>query len=99
MRDAHWHPVTAETGHVAQGRARMRILDPDVTLDEYELKLFFDQATPGDIGYRTTATVFSREVMASTLGVDEGSLPDFPFTTADPLIVARKNPTPPAREA
>ncbi|MEU6528879.1 cupin domain-containing protein [Streptomyces sp. NPDC046928] len=125
MRDAHWHPVTAEMGHVAQGRARMRILDPDVTLDEYELKqadvyfvprasphhievlgddafrflIFFDQPTPGDIGCRTTATAFSREVMASTLGVDEGGLPDFPFTTADPLIVARKNPTPPAREA
>ncbi|KAB2977361.1 cupin domain-containing protein [Streptomyces sp. SS1-1] len=125
MRDAHWHPVTAEMGYVAEGRARMRILDPDVTLDEYELKqgdvyfvprayphhievlgddafhflIFFDQPTPGDIGYRTTATAFSREVMASTLGVDERSLPDFPFTTADPLIVARKNPTPPAREA
>ena len=112
-------------GYVAQGRARMRILDPDVTLDEYELEtgdvyfvprayphhievlgdeafhflIFFDQPTPGDIGYRTTATAFSREVLASTLGVDERDVPDFPFTTADPLIVARKNPTPPAKSA
>ncbi|MBT3167752.1 cupin domain-containing protein [Streptomyces sp. Vc74B-19] len=125
MRDAHWHPVTAEMGYVAQGRARMRILDPDVTLDEYELDtgdvyfvprayphhievlgdeafhflIFFDQPTPGDIGYRTTATAFSREVLASTLGVDERDVPDFPFTTTDPLIVGRKNPTPAPKTA
>ncbi|MFD4114244.1 cupin domain-containing protein [Streptomyces niveus] len=117
MRDAHWHPVTAEMGYVAQGRARMRVLDPDNTLDEYELGpgdvyfvprafphhievlgdegfhfiIFFDQAMPGDIGYRATATAFSREVLASTYGVSESDLPQFPFTPADPLIVGRLN--------
>jgi oxalate decarboxylase len=37
MREPHWHPVIAEMGYVARGRARMRILDPDLTRDEYLL--------------------------------------------------------------
>lgn len=123
MRDAHWHPVTAEMGYVARGRARMRVLDPDNTLAEYELGpgdvyfvprafphhievlgdegfhflIFFDQAMPGDVGYRATATAFSREVLASTYGVSESDLPQFPFTPADPLIVGRLNATVPPK--
>jgi oxalate decarboxylase len=31
MREPHWHSVIAEMGYVARGRARMRILDPDLT--------------------------------------------------------------------
>ena len=42
MREPHWHPVTAEMGYVAKGHARMRVLDPDGTLDEYIL-------SPGDV--------------------------------------------------
>lgn len=125
MRDPHWHPVTAEMGYVAKGRARMRVLDPDVTVDEYELGpgdvyfvprayphhievlgdeafhflIFFDRPTPGDVGYRATATAFSREVLAATFDIPERALPEFPFTPADPLIVARKNPTAPAKTA
>ncbi|MCX4160054.1 MULTISPECIES: cupin domain-containing protein [Paraburkholderia] len=38
MRDVHWHPETAEMGYVEKGSARMRVLDPDGSLDEYELK-------------------------------------------------------------
>lgn len=121
MRAPHWHPVTAELGYVATGHARMRILDPDGTLDEYLLApgdvyfvprayphhievvgddefhflIFFDQPTPGDIGYRATATAFSREVLAATFDVPERLLPTFPFTPADPLIVPRRNPTEP----
>lgn len=125
MREPHWHPVTAEMGYVAKGHARMRVLDPDVTVDEYELApgdvyfiprayphhievlgdeefhflIFFDQPTPGDIGYRATATAFSREVLAATFDIPERELPEFPFTPADPLVVARKNPTAPAKTA
>jgi oxalate decarboxylase len=57
--------------------------------------IFFDQPTPGDIGFRATASAFSREVLASTFGVPERSLPAFPFTPVDPLIVARSNPSDP----
>ncbi|MER7789788.1 cupin domain-containing protein [Streptomyces sp. NPDC097640] len=118
MREPHWHPVTAEMGYVAKGRARMRVLAPDVILGEYELGpgdvyfvprayphhievlddggfhflIFFDQPTPGDVGYRATATAFSREVLAGTFGIPERELPQFPFTPQDPLIVPRRNP-------
>jgi len=121
MREPHWHPITAEMGHVDQGHARMRVLDPDGTLDEYELSpgdlyfvprafphhievlgeddinflIFFDQPTPGDIGYRATASAFSREVLAPSFNTPERNLPHFPFTPVDPLIVARPNPRDP----
>jgi oxalate decarboxylase len=57
--------------------------------------IFFDQPTPGDIGYRASASAFSRRVLASTFGVEDAELPDFPFTPVDPLIVARENPVDP----
>jgi oxalate decarboxylase len=121
MREPHWHPVTAEMGYVAKGHARMRVLDPDGTLDEYILSpgdvyfvprayphhiedigeddinflIFFDQPTPGDIGYRATASAFSHEALAAGFGIRERDLPQFPFTPIDPLIVARHNPVDP----
>ena len=121
MREPHWHPVTAELGYVHRGHARMRVLDPDGTLDEFELRegnayfiprayphhievlgeedihflIFFDQPTPGDIGYRATASAFSREVLAASFGVRETELPQFPYTPVDPLIVGRMNPRDP----
>lgn len=117
MREPHWHPVTAEMGYVAAGHARMRVLDPDGTLDEYILSagdvyfvprafphhiedvgqddinflIFFDQPMPADIGYRATATAFSREALAASFGISERDLPQFPFTPVDPLIVGRPN--------
>ncbi len=54
--------------------------------------IFFDQPTPGDIGYRATASAFSREVLAASFRIPERELPRFPFTPVDPLIVARANP-------
>ncbi len=59
--------------------------------DGINFLIFFDQPTPGDIGFRATASAFSREVLASTFGVAEKSLPAFPFTPVDPLIVPRRN--------
>jgi oxalate decarboxylase len=38
MREPHWHPVTAEMGYVAKGRARMTVLDPNSNTDTYELQ-------------------------------------------------------------
>lgn len=121
MREPHWHPVTAELGYVQSGHARMTVLDPDGTLDTYELEpgdayfiprayphhiealgeegihflIFFDQPTPGDVGYRATASAFSREVLSASFGVPEAQLPSFPFTPVDPLIVGRRNPLDP----
>ncbi len=121
MREPHWHPVTAEMGYVAKGAARMRVLDPDGTLDEYVLSkdevyfiprayphhievlgedefhflIFFDQPTPGDVGYRASASAFSREVLAASFDIPERALPQLPFTPVDPLIVGRPNPLDP----
>lgn len=118
MREAHWHPGTAELGYVAEGEARMTIMDPDGSTDTYILKqgdmyyvpisyphqievignekihflIFFDQPNPKDVGYRTSATAMSRQTLASTLGISEAALPQFPFTIQDPLIVGKKNP-------
>ncbi|WP_420122894.1 cupin domain-containing protein [Nakamurella sp.] len=63
--------------------------------DEFHFLIFFDQPTPGDIGYRATASAFSREVLAATFDVPERLLPVFPFTPDDPLIVPRRNPVDP----
>ncbi|KAJ5936108.1 RmlC-like cupin [Penicillium verhagenii] len=117
MREAHWHPETSELGYVAQGKARMTIMDPDGSTDTYMLEagdmyyvpkayphqievvgsprihflIFFDQPYPKDVGYRTSGTAMSRSTLASSLGVTELNLPEFPFTIKDPLIVRKKN--------
>jgi oxalate decarboxylase len=62
---------------------------------ELHFAIFFDQPTPGDIGYRASASAYSREVLAATFNVHIDDLPNFPFTKADPLIVNRINPLDP----
>jgi oxalate decarboxylase len=37
MREPHWHPVTAEMGYVHHGDARMTIMNPDRTLDSWNM--------------------------------------------------------------
>lgn len=64
--------------------------------DGIHFLIFFDQPTPGDIGYRATASAFSREVLSAAFGVPERALPRFPFTPVDPLIVGRPNPRDPS---
>ena len=54
--------------------------------------IFFDQPTPGDIGYRASVSAYSREVLAATFDTHIDDLPNFPFTKEDPLIVERRNP-------
>lgn len=63
--------------------------------DGIHFLIFFDQPTPGDIGYRATASAFSREVLSAAFGVPERALPRLPFTPIDPLIVERVNPRDP----
>jgi hypothetical protein len=63
-----------------------------VVTQGHEASVFFDQPTPGDIGYRTSISAYSREVLAATFNTHIDDLPDFPFTKADPLIVGRRNP-------
>lgn len=58
---------------------------------EIHFLIFFDRPTPGDMGYRTSATALSRGVLAATFGVSQSQLPVFPTTTKDPLIVGRVN--------
>jgi oxalate decarboxylase len=60
--------------------------------EEIHFLVFFDQPTPGDIGYRASASAFPSRVLASVFGVSGGELPKFPFTPVDPLIVERRNP-------
>jgi oxalate decarboxylase len=60
--------------------------------DEIHFLIFFDQPTPGDIGFRASASAFSAEVLAAMLGTDVASTPRFQPTFADPLIVPRVNP-------
>lgn len=59
---------------------------------EIHFLIFFDQPTPGDIGFRASTSTFSAPVLAAMLGVPVGRLPQFPRTVADPLIVQRVNP-------
>jgi oxalate decarboxylase len=118
MREPHWHPVTAEMGYVREGSARMTVMDPDGTIDTWNLNtgdvyfiprayphhievidvpdwhflIFFDQPFPADIGYRASASAYSREVLAAAFDTHIDDLPVFPFTPADPLIVRRTNP-------
>ena len=60
--------------------------------DEIHFLIFFDQPTPGDVGFRASTSAFSAPVLAAMLGVPVGRLPQFPRTVADPLIVQRVNP-------
>ncbi|KUH64167.1 cupin [Mycolicibacterium novocastrense] len=118
MREPHWHPMTAEMGYVQRGDARMTIMNPDGTLDTWNLTtgdmyfiprayphhienvgtqdwhflIFFDQPFPADIGYRASASAYSRQVLAAAFNTHVDDLPNFPFTPIDPLIVGRKNP-------
>jgi oxalate decarboxylase len=118
MREPHWHPVTAEMGYVQHGDARMTVMNPDGTLDtwnmttgdmyfiprayphhienigtdEWHFLIFFDQPSPADIGYRASASAYSREVLAAAFNTHIDDLPTFPFTSTDPLIVSRPNP-------
>lgn len=62
---------------------------------DFHVLVFFDQASPGDVGYRSLINVYPRDVVAAALGMVEADLPNFPFTEIDPLLVLRTNPIDP----
>ncbi|KAK9764602.1 hypothetical protein K7432_007752 [Basidiobolus ranarum] len=121
MREPHWHPTTAEMGYVAQGSARMTVMNPGGDLDTYLLQtgdvyfipkayphhienigqgdihflIFFDQNTPGDIGYKASISGYSRDTLTAAFDIASQNLPILPFTPKDPLIVDRINPVDP----
>jgi oxalate decarboxylase len=66
--------------------------------EEIHFLIFFDQPTPGDIGFRASASACSSRTLASVFGVPEQELPNFPFTPIDPLIVSRENAVDPVQE-
>lgn len=63
-----------------------------VDAPDVHFAIFFDQPMPGDVGYRASASAYSREVLAATFDMHIDDLPQFPFTATDPLIVNRINP-------
>ena len=64
----------------------------NIGTDEWHFLIFFDQPTPADIGYRASASAYSREVLAAAFNTHIDDLPTFPFTPADPLIVEPHQP-------
>jgi oxalate decarboxylase len=69
----------------------------DIGEGDLKLLVFFDQVTPGDIGVRTVVGCYSHEVLAATFKVEPSALPQFPFTTEDPLLVRRINAIDPSK--
>lgn len=63
-----------------------------IDVPDWHFLIFFDQPFPADIGYRASASAYSREVLAAAFDTHIDDLPNFPFTAADPLIVGRTNP-------
>jgi len=59
---------------------------------DWHFLIFFDQPFPADIGYRASASAYSRQVLAAAFNTHIDDLPQFPFTPSDPLIVGRTNP-------
>ncbi|BBX35893.1 oxalate decarboxylase OxdC [Mycolicibacterium mageritense DSM 44476 = CIP 104973] len=88
---------TLDTWHMRQGdvyfipRAYPHHIEV-VDAPDLHFLIFFDQPTPADIGYRNSASAYSRAVLAATFDTHIDDLPEFPFTPADPLIVGRRNP-------
>lgn len=63
--------------------------------ETFHALIFFDRSTPGDIGYKSLASCFPRDVLAGAFGMREADLPRPPFTAQDPLLVPRVNPIDP----
>lgn len=67
----------------------------EVLSEKITFLIFFDQATPGDIGLKLVGAALSRPMLAASLDIAESDLPAFPPIVADPLIVERINPKDP----
>ena len=63
--------------------------------EETHFLVFFDQAEVRDIGYTGSAGAFPRRILAPTLGMAAGDLPDLPPMPEDLLLVEKRNPVDP----
>ena len=88
---------TLDTWIHAPGRRVLRPRAPhhieDTGPDEWHFAIFFDQPTPADIGYRASASAYSREVLAAPFNTHIDDLPDFPFTAVRPAGRQPQQPT------
>jgi oxalate decarboxylase len=66
----------------------------NVGTDDWHFLIFFDQPFPADIGYRASASAYSREVLAATFNTHIDDLPNLPFTPGGP---ADRQPRQPRR--
>ena len=84
-----WHLNTGDVYFIPRAYPHhIEVID----VPDWHFLIFFDQPFPADIGYRASASAYTREVLAAAFDTHLDDLPDFPFTPADPLIVARLNP-------
>lgn len=60
--------------------------------DVLHILVYFDQNDPGDVGFRSVVSDYSREVLAASFGLAEADLPELPFSEVDSLLVPRINP-------
>jgi oxalate decarboxylase len=63
----------------------------DIGTEDIHFLIFFDQPTPGDIGYRAALSAFATPVLQAAFDADGAVFDELPFTGQDPLIVARVN--------
>lgn len=59
---------------------------------EVRFLIFFDQATPEDIGYTGGIAAYPRRIVAPTLGCTDATLPAIPSTPSDLMVVGKTNP-------
>jgi oxalate decarboxylase/phosphoglucose isomerase-like protein (cupin superfamily) len=86
------HPACLPAPHRGGGRPSIDSRVASLLPSGHTFRDLLRSDHPGDIGYRASASAYSREVLAATFDVHIDDLPEFPFTKADPLIVTRNNP-------
>jgi oxalate decarboxylase len=59
--------------------------------DEFHFLVFFDQSTPGDIGFSGSVRAYSNEVLGASFNTDPGRFKMLPDYHEDLLIVSRVN--------
>lgn len=60
--------------------------------DDFHFLVFFDQSTPGDIGFTGSVRAYSNEVLGATFDTDPEKFDMLPDYHEDLLIVSRVNP-------
>ena len=77
-RTARWIRGTSSRVTSTSSRAPTRSSSRWCESPGWHFTIFFDQPTPGDIGYRASVSAYSREVLAVTFNTHIDDLPNFP---------------------